>query len=157
MLAGVDLGSRAVKVAVLEDGVLVAHHIVESGFDPTGQAAALLAAYRPERVVATGYGRHLAQRQFAQAMITISMKSRGAAAADIARAVHLAVAGRIMAMVNRLGCGQHVVFSGGVARNPCMLALLQERLPAARLEVAPVPDLLGALGAALHGERLWAG
>lgn len=247
MRVGVDLGSRTVKVAVVENGRLVAHRIAESGFDPVGQALGLVAEFRPKRVVATGYGRHLAQKHFAHEVITeirahalgayhlfpacrtvidiggqdskvialdesgrvtnfqmndkcaagtgrfleimaaslgyrldefgpaalvsgheaaitsmctvfaesevISLKNQGAPPGNIARAVHLSVVTRIVAMLSRVGTSDTVVFSGGVARNPCMVAFLKARLPDARVETADIPDLMGALGAALQAER----
>ncbi len=247
MRVGVDLGSRAIKVVALEKGLPVFRQIVESGFDPCGQARELIAGLKPQRVVATGYGRHLAREHFAHEVITeikahalgarhlfpacrtvidiggqdskvialdeqgrvatfqmndkcaagtgrfleimalslgyrlaefgpaalaaerevaissmctvfaesevISMKNQGTPVAEIARAVHLSVATRMVAMATRVGYDQQVVFSGGVARNPCLLALLRERLPGATVEVAAKPDLMGALGAALYAGR----
>jgi len=44
-----------------------------------------------------------------------------------------------------------VVFSGGVARNPTMVSLLEKRL-GTRLKIAETPDIVGALGAALAAE-----
>lgn len=65
--------------------------------------------------------------------------------------MHLSVVNRIVNMGERAGnraAGQ-VVFTGGVARNPCILDLLRQR-PAPVEVVAPEePDLTGALGAAL--------
>jgi predicted CoA-substrate-specific enzyme activase len=247
MLVGVDLGSRAIKVVALLGGRLVYQHIVESGFDPCGQARELIADLKPRRVVATGYGRHLAREHFAHEVITeikahalgarhlfpecrtvidiggqdskvialdqqgrvttfqmndkcaagtgrfleimalslgyrlhefgpaalsaerevaissmctvfaesevISMKNQGTPVAEIARVVHLSVVGRMVAMASRVGCGPRVVFSGGVARNPCLVAMLRAGLPEAKVEAAAEPDLMGALGAALHAGR----
>lgn len=246
---GIDLGSRTIKVAVMRDGEMVDRQIAESGFDPAGQAMEMLARYgKPARVVATGYGRHLARQHFADEVITeirahalgarhhypqcrtiidiggqdskvialdeagrvsnfqmndkcaagtgrfleimaatlgfrlaefgaaalaatteaginsmctvfaesevISLKNQGVPAADIARSVHLSVVSRLLAMLNRLGCGETVAFTGGVARNPAMAALLTERLGAEiRLLTPPEPDLTGALGAALLAGR----
>lgn len=82
----------------------------------------------------------------------ISLKNRGVPPADIARAVHLSVVDRLAAMLERLGWEPPVVFSGGVARNPFVLEALAERL-GIPVEAAEHPDLLGALGAALHGAR----
>ncbi|MDA8164755.1 MAG: acyl-CoA dehydratase activase [Desulfobacteraceae bacterium] len=70
MFVGIDLGSRAIKVAALENGRLVDFQIVESGFDPRAQALAMVEGYRPQKVVATGYGRHLAREHFAHEVIT---------------------------------------------------------------------------------------
>ncbi|MCI5158987.1 MAG: 3-hydroxyacyl-ACP dehydratase [Candidatus Electrothrix sp. AUS1_2] len=70
MYIGVDLGSRTVKMAVWDGECLVAHRIAESGFEPHRQAEKMLADFRPDKVVATGYGRHLAAEHFADQVIT---------------------------------------------------------------------------------------
>lgn len=247
MHVGIDLGSRTIKVAALENGRLVDQQISESGFDPHGQALSMISGYKPARVVATGYGRHLAQKHFADEVITeikahalgarfhfpecttvvdiggqdskvisvgaggsvlnfqmndkcaagtgkfleimaaslgfrldefgpaalqsehevainsmctvfaesevISLKNHGAPPGDIARGVHLSVVNRIIAMLSRIGYGEAIVFSGGVARNPCIVRMLRERLDKVRVDSPPAPDLVGALGAALHAGR----
>jgi len=247
MQVGIDLGSRTIKVAVVKDGQMIECHIAESGFDPYGQSLEMISRYKSQKIVATGYGRHLAQKHFAQDLITeikahaigarhhfpecttvvdiggqdskvislgangsvvnfqmndkcaagtgrfleimaislgftldefgpaalesdqdvainsmctvfaesevISMKNHGTPAKDIARAVHLSVVNRLTAMLNRIGYGESIVFSGGVARNPCIVKLLQERLDNVKVEPAPAPDLVGALGAAIYAGR----
>jgi predicted CoA-substrate-specific enzyme activase len=239
---GIDIGSRTIKVAAVKDGVLEDFHVAESGFDPRGQAVELIRKYGPARVIATGYGRHLAQEHFAQDVITeikahalgaryffpecrtvldvggqdskvialdergrvanfqmndkcaagtgrfleimaaslgyqlprfgaaalagtetiaigsmctvfaesevISLKNRGYASQDIAHAVHRSVVDRLAAMLHRLGYGEEVVFTGGVAKNPAIVRLLEERL-GIRALVSSAPDIAGALGAAL--------
>jgi len=80
----------------------------------------------------------------------ISLKNRGVPPARIARAVHQAVVQRMVQMVTRMDYGPWIVFSGGVARNPCIRRLLQEQLPGTEIRVPQDPDLVGALGAALH-------
>ncbi len=84
----------------------------------------------------------------------ISMKNRGILRDRIARAVHSSVADRLAGMLARLGHGEAVAFSGGVARNPCMVHLLEKRLPGVRVLVPELPEITGALGAALHGAGL---
>jgi len=247
MLIGIDLGSRTVKLAALRHGVLTDFQISESGFDPHQQAKAMLAHYQPRRIIATGYGRHLAQRHFAEGVITeikahalgarhafpkcrtildvggqdskvisldqagrvvnfqmndkcaagtgrfleimaaslgfslaefgeaaftsdrevainsmctvfaesevISLKNHGAAPADIARSIHLSVVNRLVNMLDRLGFGEAVVFTGGVAKNRFMVATLAEKLGVEVL-VPEHPDLTGAIGAALHAGTL---
>lgn len=246
MLIGLDLGSRTIKVAVVQDGKMIDHHIAESGFDPHGQSLEMIKGYKPQKIVATGYGRHLAQKHFAQDVITeikahaigarhhfpgcttvvdiggqdskvisldgngtvinfqmndkcaagtgrfleimatslgfsleefgpaamesgqevainsmctvfaesevVSMKNRGIPPKDVARAVHLSVVNRLIAMLNRVGFGDSIVFSGGVARNPCIVKMLQDQLDNVKVESPTSPDIVGALGAALYAE-----
>ncbi len=244
MQIGIDLGSRTIKVAAIRDGNLLDQQLVESGFDPYGQAKEMVGKYGAGRIVATGYGRHLAKEHFAHDVITeikahalgarhffpncqtivdiggqdskvialdrlgrvsnfqmndkcaagtgrfleimaatlgfrldefgaaalestsevginsmctvfaesevISMKNRGLSPKDIGMGVHLSVVNRMVGMLNRMGHGETVVFSGGVARNPCVVRLLRERLSEARVVSPEFPDLVGAIGAALH-------
>ncbi|PLX95283.1 MAG: 3-hydroxyacyl-ACP dehydratase [Desulfuromonas sp.] len=242
---GLDLGSRAIKLAALHKGRLVAATSAESGFEPHRQAEAMIAPYQPARIAATGYGRHLAQKHFAEKVITeikahalgarhhvsacqtildvggqdskvisldtrgqvsqfqmndkcaagtgrfleimaaslgydlpefaaaaatseqsvpinsmcavfaesevVSLRNRGFAPADIARAIHLAIAERLVGMLERIGLRGEVVFSGGVARNPFLAKILQEKL-GRPLHIPPTPEITGALGAALFLE-----
>jgi predicted CoA-substrate-specific enzyme activase len=78
----------------------------------------------------------------------VGLVTRGERREEIARAVHHAVARRSVAMLRRVSAEAPVVFSGGAARNPCLVALLEEAL-GMRLLVAPDPQMTGALGAAL--------
>lgn len=244
MRLGIDLGSRSIKLAAVSGGILVESIVAESGFEPHAQALELISRYAPARVVATGYGRHLAQRHFAQEAITeikahalgarhfhpecrtvldvggqdckvinldgagrvaafqmndkcaagtgrfleimaatlgytlaefgsaalrsernvaigsmcavfaesevISLKNRGTPPEDIARAVHLSVVERLAAMLSKAGFTVPLVFSGGVARNPAMVKMLEERL-GINVLVPARPEIVGALGAAIHG------
>lgn len=79
----------------------------------------------------------------------VSLKNQGVAPGTIARSVHLAVAGRLAAMVGKCGYGDHLVFSGGVANNKTLVTLLEKELKVPVL-VPPTPTIIGALGAALH-------
>lgn len=250
MYVGIDLGSRTVKMAVWDGERVVDYKIAESGFEPHRQAEKMISTSGAEKVVATGYGRHLAAEYFADGVITeikahatgifhqfpdcttivdvggqdskvislngagkvsnfqmndkcaagtgrfleimaaslaftlnefgqaaldsdqevqinsmctvfaesevISMKNRGVPRSHIARSVHSSVADRLAAMLARLGCGEKVAFSGGVARNPCMVDMLRRKLPGVQVVVPELPDICGALGAALYGEKLGA-
>lgn len=244
MQIGIDLGSRTIKIAALRNGTLVDQQLAESGFDPYGQACEMIKKYHPRRIVATGYGRHLAQEHFAHEVITeikahaigarhlypdcrtivdvggqdskvisldaggrvanfqmndkcaagtgrfleimaatlgfrlddfgaaaleseaevkinsmctvfaesevISLKNRGTSTRDIARAVHISVVDRLLGLLNRVGCDRHIVFSGGVARNGCIVQMLQDRFEGVKVAAAQDPDMVGALGAALY-------
>jgi predicted CoA-substrate-specific enzyme activase len=242
MLVGIDIGSRTIKTAALTGGKLHDYQVVESGFEPHRQSLDMIRKYRPHRIVATGYGRHLAQKHFAGDVITeikahalgaryffpgcmtvldvggqdskvisldesgkvvnfqmndkcaagtgrfleimaaslgiplsefgdealkgtsdikvnsmctvfaesevISLKNRGASPRDIARAVHLSVVERLTAMLSRIGYGSSIVFSGGVAKNHCIVQMIQEKLEV-KVQVPSPPDIVGAVGAAL--------
>ncbi len=70
MQLGIDLGSRTIKVVVVKDGVLIDHAVAESGFEPHAQSCELIARFTPSRIIATGYGRHMAHKHFADEVIT---------------------------------------------------------------------------------------
>ena len=57
--AGIDLGSRTIEVVIVEDGRLVASRQADTGFEPVKQAENLLVGENCDRLLATGYGRHL--------------------------------------------------------------------------------------------------
>ena len=62
-LAGIDLGSRAIKLAVVdENGSLLDTRIIETAFDPLGNSRKLLDGQKIDFIQATGYGRHLYQQ-----------------------------------------------------------------------------------------------
>jgi predicted CoA-substrate-specific enzyme activase len=83
----------------------------------------------------------------------VSLKNSGMPPAEIARAVHLAVASRLATMVRKVGFGDHLVFSGGVANSKTMQVLLEQELGIPVL-VTGYPSIAGALGAALQAELL---
>ncbi len=250
MLVGIDIGSRTIKTAALKDGKLIDHQVAESGFDPHRQSLEMIKKYSLKRIVATGYGRHLAQKHFAGDVITeikahaigaryfypdcttvldvggqdckvisldetgrvvnfqmndrcaagtgrfleimaaslgiplsefgdealkgtsdikvnsmctvfaesevISLKNHGASPRDIARAVHLSVVERLIAMLSRVGHGSSIVFSGGVAKNHCIVQMIQEKLEI-KVRVPSPPDIVGAVGAALFAAGITSG
>jgi predicted CoA-substrate-specific enzyme activase len=88
---------------------------------------------------------------FAESEAT-SLMARGEPAANIALGLHLAIVQRTLAMLRRVGVEPPLLFAGGVAHNPCIRALLEEHLGLPVI-VPVMPDLVGALGAALHGQR----
>ena len=57
--AGIDIGSRSVELVVLEGGFVASAMMTASGFDPLASAEALLEDVAYDRLIATGYGRHL--------------------------------------------------------------------------------------------------
>ena len=84
---------------------------------------------------------------FAESEVT-SLIGKGQDRHEIARGLHESVAKRTAAMLRRISDSPNVAFSGGVAQNACMVALLEEKLEA-KLTVPQNPHSMGALGAAL--------
>jgi activator of 2-hydroxyglutaryl-CoA dehydratase len=84
---------------------------------------------------------------FAESEVT-SLIAKGEDRREIARGLHESVIRRAVGMLNRVSGEGDLVFSGGVAKNPCMVALLAEALDR-DVHVSTNPQLIGALGAAL--------
>jgi predicted CoA-substrate-specific enzyme activase len=79
MFGGIDIGSRTVKIVVMENGEVRDFQVRNGGHDPYAQAFELIKAYKPKRLVATGYGRHAFEVDFAHSVITeIKAHSLGA-------------------------------------------------------------------------------
>jgi len=243
-IAGLDIGSRTIALVEMNDGNVVYSDVIETTFDPLEQCRLLLSGRNYDLLVATGYGRHLAQANFADHTITeikafalgcydffpqcrtildiggqdtkaislgqqgkvadfqmndrcaagtgkflevmaaamglsleemgrIAMETgsevkissmctvfaesevtgliaRGIPRPEIARGLHEAICDRAVSLLKRVGVEREVVFAGGVARNPCLRSLLEERLGLPLL-VPENPQIVGALGAALSG------
>ena len=84
---------------------------------------------------------------FAESEVT-SLIAKGQSRQEIARGLHASVIRRAAGMINRVSSEGDIVFTGGVAKNLCMCALLEEKL-SRRVLVPENPQLVGALGAAL--------
>jgi len=69
--------------------------------------------------------------------------------ADIARAVHDAIANRIVSMARKVGINEDVVVIGGVARNVGFIDSVERELKV-KVKVPEDPEYVSALGAALH-------
>ncbi len=248
VVTGIDIGSRTIKLIVLdsERGCVLSSRKAETTFRPLEQSKSILAQTRWDRLIATGYGRKLAQDHFSAETITeiqahalgarslfpdtssildiggqdtkaialddrgrvrkfemndrcaagtgkflelmatsfqlsvedfgefalqgkpglvinsmctvfaeteaTSLMARGHKPQDIALALHLSVVKRSLSMLKRMSTNGVLVFSGGVARNRCVVKLI-ERETKSKLLIPEDPDMVGALGAALHGAR----
>lgn len=84
---------------------------------------------------------------FAESEVT-SLIAKGEKRREIARGLHESVVRRAVSMINRVAGHGDLVFTGGVANNPCMVSLLNETLGREVL-VPRNPQAVGALGAAL--------
>ncbi len=70
--------------------------------------------------------------------------------ADIAAGVHRAIAGKAYGLMHRVGLEPVYMMTGGVAKNPGVVAAVEERL-GATLYICPEPEIVGAVGATLLG------
>ncbi len=78
----------------------------------------------------------------------LSWLARGKRIEDILSGVHRSIASRSFALLRRVGIESEITFTGGVARNPAMVATMNELLEA-ELNVSEDSHYMGALGAAL--------
>ena len=79
----------------------------------------------------------------------VSLIARGEDSRRVALGLHQAIVDRVCGMIRRVGIEERFVFAGGVAHNPCLQRLFAEAL-GVPLSVPPDPQIVGALGAALH-------
>ena len=84
---------------------------------------------------------------FAESEVT-SLIAKGQNRREISRGLHDSVVRRAAGMINRVSSDGDIVFTGGVAKNPCMVALLSERL-GRKVLIPEDPQCIGAFGAAL--------
>ncbi len=90
---------------------------------------------------------------FAESEVT-SLLAKGEKPVDIAKAVHSSVARRAAAMIGRVVSGGSVFFAGGVARNQCIVSMLEDILRSSVI-VPENPQMVAAFGAAkLAAEKL---
>lgn len=59
LTAGIDIGSRFIKFVALEAGQPVVTRRLDTGYAPRETCSSLIDEIRPQRIVATGYGRQL--------------------------------------------------------------------------------------------------
>lgn len=79
--AGIDIGSRTIELVVLNGDRIVTSKESEVGFDPMQQAKELVEGVSYDRIVVTGYGRHLLEVAFDAPTVTeIKAYAIGAAA-----------------------------------------------------------------------------
>lgn len=77
-VAGIDVGSRYIKLAVLENGTAT-YYREETGYDPLNVCKKLVDETRPDMLLATGYGRHLlASDKTVETITEIKAVARGA-------------------------------------------------------------------------------
>lgn len=83
---------------------------------------------------------------FAESEI-VGLSAQGHSKIDIIAGLHESVGRRVSAMVRTVGIREPIAMTGGVAKNPGVVAVLEQHL-GTKLLVPPEPQLIGALGAA---------
>src|SRR5690554_2027489 len=78
----------------------------------------------------------------------LSWLARGRRIEDILLGVHQSIGRRSIGLLKRVGIEEEITFTGGVTRNPAMVAVLTEMLET-ELNVSEESHFMGALGAAL--------
>ena len=67
---------------------------------------------------------------------------------DISKAIHDAMASRIVSMIRRIGVNPDIVLLGGLAYNPGFVTALQRELAVDKICIPKAPEFGGAVGAA---------
>ncbi len=81
-----------------------------------------------------------------------SYVARGKEPPDILVGLYGGIVGRSLSLLQRVGVEPEVTFTGGVSRNGGMVRTLERRL-ALPVNVSPLSQYVGAIGAALHGRE----
>ncbi|MDZ7264026.1 MAG: acyl-CoA dehydratase activase [candidate division KSB1 bacterium] len=87
---------------------------------------------------------------FAESEI-IGLLHKGVPREVILRGVFRSIARRTLGMAGKIGLHADIVFTGGVARNTGVCQALQEEIGDRKIIVPPMPQVTGALGAAIIG------
>ena len=71
LTAGLDIGSRTIALVEWDGARILREMVVDTGVDPLANSRAIMDGRSYDRLVATGYGRHLAvERSLADEVIT---------------------------------------------------------------------------------------
>jgi len=152
-----DIGGQDSKaIALNENGKVKKFEMNDRCAAGTGKFLEIMAKTLGFEIEAFGREALLAEKDlnissmctvFAESEVT-SLIAKGQSRQEIALGLHTSVIRRAAGMINRVSSEGDIVFTGGVAKNPCMRALLQEKLGRGIL-IPEDPQLVGALGAAL--------
>lgn len=73
--AGIDIGSRTIKLVVVENGEIVISRKMENSFDTIGDCHKILDGVEYDRITSTGYGRHLFAENFSDVNVISEIKA----------------------------------------------------------------------------------
>lgn len=82
----------------------------------------------------------------------ISLVTKGVPRGEIALGIHKSIVSRAINILKRVSVRDTLMFAGGVALNSCVVDLLREELEV-QMIIPDDPQLVGALGCALYGQR----
>ena len=63
-IAGIDIGSRTIKLVTIEEGEIITSLLADTTHDPIEQCKRLMDQTCFDRILATGYGRHFFETHF---------------------------------------------------------------------------------------------
>ncbi|MGI0132467.1 MAG: acyl-CoA dehydratase activase [Thermoplasmata archaeon] len=86
---------------------------------------------------------------FAESEVS-SYVARGKDTRDIVAGLYGGIVSRSLSLLQRVGVEPEVTFTGGVSRNEGMVRTLEQRMNL-RVNVSPLSQFMGAIGAALYG------
>lgn len=112
------------------------------GYDVSEIGPVSLGARHPVRVTNTC-------TVFAESEVS-SYVARGKDPKDILAGLYAGIVSRSLSLLQRVGVEREVTFTGGVSRNEGMVRTLEGRL-GFRVNVSPLSQYVGAIGAALYG------
>lgn len=79
----------------------------------------------------------------------VSLLSEEETREDVARALHNAIADRVLSLAHKVRLSSAVTLSGGVAKNIGVVDALKSKLPNIIVHIPEEPQIIGALGAAI--------
>ncbi|MBN2857743.1 MAG: 3-hydroxyacyl-ACP dehydratase [Candidatus Delongbacteria bacterium] len=73
--AGIDLGSRTIKIVLIQDRKIIYSDVQENSFNSITQCKKMLEGLHYDKITSTGYGRHLFAEHFPQAEVMSEIKA----------------------------------------------------------------------------------
>ncbi len=152
-----DIGGQDAKViAVNEIGRIMKFEMNDRCAAGTGRFLEVMAHTLGFRIDEFGYEALKAEKElrinsmctvFAESEVT-SLLAKGENRRNIALGLHHSVVRRALSMLRRVGINSPLLFAGGLARNPCIIKLLQMSINE-DLIIPEEPQMVGAIGAAI--------
>ncbi len=156
-----DIGGQDTKVILLDkDGKVIDFQMNEKCSAGTGKFLEVMAKALGYSLDELGSEAFKAKKKikvssmctvFAESEV-VSLLHEGEERENIAFAIHASIAERAAGLLKRVGVVEPLLFAGGVAKNSCLVKLLQEKLKK-EVIVPKEPQIVGAFGAAIYASR----